>query len=301
VTGAPPPGPNDAPPIDELRELAESAARVGGDLARQSFGTTQSVRLKEDRSEVTDVDLATEHAIIAHIRSSHPNDTFIGEETAPKPHTRQRRGGVSSGTHGKRQSSFVNPQSTCWVIDPIDGTRNYVRNIPIFVCSVAAMRDGAPVAGAIYDPVQKTMYSAARGRGVLVDGEPFMPDHARFDKLYGRRAKLLVGIPSARRPTTQRFVLYAVQRHVVRNLGSAALHLALAACGQLDAVVSGNCRLWDVAAGCLLISEAGGVVTSPDGTPLFPIDLSHYAGTELPFVAGRAKAHATLLRGAPDA
>jgi len=182
------------------------------------------------------------------------------------------------------------------LIDPIDGTRNYIRDIPIFVCSVAAMRGGEPVAGAIYDPVQKVMYSAARGQGVLINRRRITPRGARFDKLYGPRAKLFVGIPSARRLATQRLVLCAVQRHVVRNFGSAALHLALAASGQLDAVVLGNGRLRDIAAGSLMITEAGGVITSPDSTSLCPMDVSRYTGQETPILAGNPRAHARLLR-----
>lgn len=270
--------------LTRLRELAESAARTGGNLARESFGTRQQVKLKHDHSEVTEIDLAAERAVIDHIRARCPNDVFIGEEA------------TEQSPIVNRQSSTFNPQSTCWVIDPIDGTRNYIRSLPIFTCSVAAMRDGMPVAGAIYDPMQDVMYSAGLGQGVYVDGRRVSPADTAPDSVRGPQAKLLVGIPSAQRPATRHLVLRAIDGHVVRNLGSAALHLALAALGQLDVVVMGNGKLWDLAAGGLLVTEVGGVVTSPDGAPLFPVDVTRYAGEEIPTLAGDPAACARLMQ-----
>jgi myo-inositol-1(or 4)-monophosphatase len=270
--------------LTKLRELAESAARIGGNLARESFGTHQQVKLKHDDSEVTQVDVAAERAIIDHIRARRPDDTFIGEEA------------TEQSPIVNRQSSTVNPQSTCWVIDPIDGTRNYIRRMPVFTCSVAAMRHGAPLAGAIYDPMQDVMYSAGCGQGVYVDARRVSPADMAPESIRRPGAKLLVGIPSAQRPTIRHLVLRAIDGHVVRNLGSAALHLALAALGQLDVVVMGNGKLWDLAAGGLLVTEAGGVVTSPDGAPLFPVDVTRYAGEEIPTLAGDPAACARLMQ-----
>ena len=272
---------------EELRELAESAARLGGNLARDSFGQRQQVTLKDDRSEVTEVDLAVQRALVAHIRAQRPQDTFIAEESlTPSPQS----------PASNLQSSISNRQSICWVIDPIDGTRNYIRDLPLFTCSVAAMIGGEPVAGAIYDPVHGVMYSAARGGGVFLDGAPVVLAERRAAIPRDPDRKLFVGIPSARREATRQLVLHAVEEHVVRNFGSAALHLALTAVAQLDAAVMGNTRLWDIAAGCLLVSEAGGVATSPDGKPVFPLDISHYTGEEIPVLAGSPEAHARMLR-----
>jgi myo-inositol-1(or 4)-monophosphatase len=281
------PVPVTPPPQEELRELAESAARLGGNLARDSFGQRQPVTLKDDRSEVTPVDLAVQRAIVAHLRAQRDQDTFIAEES-PTP------GGQLPAPN--LQSPIVNPQSVCWVIDPIDGTRNYIRDLPLFTCSVAAMIGGEPVAGAIYDPVHRVMYSAARGGGTFLDGAPVVLADRRAAIPRDPDHKLFVGIPSARREATRQLVLRAVEEHVVRNFGSAALHLALTAVGQLDAAVMGNTRLWDIAAGCLLVGEAGGVATLPDGKPIFPLDLSRYAGEEIPVLAGSPEAHAQMLR-----
>ncbi len=312
--------------LHELRELAESAARVGGELARASFGQTQIVSLKADRSEVTETDIAAERAIIAHIRDRRPDDAFIGEEAVGRGHggtaareqgAGNRERGTESTTRKRRpsrnpqspivnpqssipnlQSPIANPQSICWVIDPLDGTRNYVRNLPIFTCAVAAMRGGQPIAGAIFDPTQNVMYSAALGHGVYIDGRRISPAKAASSGDDEPKATLLVGIPSTLRPSIRKLVLHAVRQHVVRNLGSAALHLALVATGGLDAAVFGNSKLWDIAAGALLITEAGGLVTTPNGKPVFPIDLARYAGEEIAVLAGTPEAHARLLREA---
>jgi myo-inositol-1(or 4)-monophosphatase len=276
-----------SPPVEELRELAESAARLGGNLARQSFGRQQQVTLKDDRTEVTEVDCAVERAIIAQIRTRRPDDSFIGEESAVS---------APNARPPSLQSSISNRQSVCWVIDPIDGTRNYIREMPLFTCSVAAMIGGEPVAGAVYDPVHSVMYSAARGRGTFLDGVRVSLAERRAMIPADPDRKLFVGIPSARREATRRLVLLAVEEHIVRNLGSAALHLAWSAVGQLDVAVMGNVKLWDIAAGCLLVAEAGGVVTSPDGKAVFPLDVMRYAGEEIPLLAGNPEAHARLLR-----
>jgi myo-inositol-1(or 4)-monophosphatase len=278
-----------SPLPEELLELAESAARIGGDLARASFGQPQRVTLKGDRSEVTEVDLAVERTIGAHIHALRPHDTFIGEEAVAARHERTGAGHLSA---------IRNPQSAiCWVIDPIDGTRNYIRNLPWFTCSVAAMQRGEPVAGAIFDPMRNVMYSAPRAGGMRVDGRPVSPSDASTESVYGPRAKLIIGIPSARRKATRALVLHALEHHVVRNFGSAALHLALTALGQLDLALAGNVKLWDIAAGCLLVEEAGGVVTSPAGAPIFPLDVSRYGGETIPVIAGSSLAHARLMRG----
>jgi fructose-1,6-bisphosphatase/inositol monophosphatase family enzyme len=310
----------------ELRELAESAARVGGELARASLGQPQVVSLKADRSEVTEVDVAAERAIIAHIRSQRPDDAFIGEEAVGQRHegkkARRHEGTKARRQEGKRpagfsrdkgrprdaensqspipspQSPIPNPQSICWVVDPLDGTRNYVRNLPIFTCAVAAMRDGKPIAGAIFDPIQNVMYSAALGHGLYVDGRRAAPMQGAQRHDDERKDTLLVGIPSTLRPSIRKLVLHAVRQHVVRNLGSTALHLALVATGPLDAAVLGNSKLWDIAAGALIVAEAGGLVTTPAGGAVFPIDLRRYAGEEIAALAGRPEAHARLMREA---
>jgi len=275
-----------------LRALAESAARVGGQVAHRFFGRPGTVGLKADRSEVSSIDRSAERAIVAHIRRHRPHDWFLTEEGTVRPRRRPTVCGAGD-------------QPLCWVIDPLDGTRNYVRDVPVFTCCVAAMRGGFPIVGAIYDPIGDVMYSADAMGGTRVNGVPLTRRQADRRRARRKTAKLIVGIPSARHRHGRALVRVVFARHVVRNFGSTALHLALVATGRFDAALTSNSRLWDLAAGWLIVTQAGGVMTLLNGRPLFPLELSRYRGGQLPCLAGSPAAHAALLAQAgrlpPDA
>lgn len=273
-----------------LCELAEQAARSGGQVARAAFGGESRVRLKPDRSEVTDADLASERAVIESLRAVRPHDAFLAEEQS-----------VPAGFQP------ANPAQVCWVIDPIDGTRNFVRGIPWFATCVTAVRNGWPVASAIYDPLRDLCYTAYREGGAWAGsrrlqlasaapspaqaaGPPVAGTHA------GRNPKPLIAIPSTRHDSARALVLRSLEEFVVRNLGSSSLHLALVAAGQLDAALLTGCRLWDIAAGWLLVTQAGGRMTDPDGPELFPVDVTGYAGQEISCLAAAAWLHGRLVQ-----
>ncbi len=252
--------------LTELLALAERAARVGGALARQAFGAAGGLRLKADRSEVTDVDEAAERAVAQVIASARPGDALIGEEGVsglPRP--------VGGG------------KGVCWAVDPIDGTRNFVRGLPAIACSVGALHQGVPVAGAIFDPLHGVMYSAHVGGGLRINGA------AHAGRAEGRMPpgmRRVAAIPSLPGAEFVPAVHAMLGRYVVRTFGSAALHLAWIAAGHIDVALQDNPKLWDVAAGWLLVREAGLSVTRLDGGPLFPIDLASYRGQDMPLLAG---------------
>ncbi len=256
----------------ELRSLAERAARAGGAVARDLFDSELEVSRKADGSEVSNADRAAQEAAITVLRQDRPHDCFIAEESAV--------GGPPSPCAA---------DSVCWAIDPIDGTRNYVRGIPYFSCSVGALVGGTPVAGAIYDPLRDVMYSGAVGGDMCVNGRKRCVRD-------GQTRTLLGAIPSKRHKRLARLVHSWVDRLVVRNTGSTALHLAMVAAGQLDAALAGNARLWDVAAGCALIAAGNGLATLPDGRPIFPIALSDLATFQTEVLAAGPQTHARLIR-----
>lgn len=271
--------------LRDLRKLAESAAYAGGELARKAFGRQIAIRIKKDHSEVTQVDEAAQRAVIRHIKASRPKDLFIGEESGLE------------GVDPKRDKSFDSEQQIVWVIDPIDGTRNFIRGVPMFTCSVAAMRGGVPIVGAIYEPIGGAMYSAAIGKGVTHDGRR-LPSLTRIDRKHRvggdvenaramRSLKPVIAIPSAWRSDSGAFVRKLLESSVVRSLGSGTLHLVYVAMGGFDATYMNNCKLWDIAAGALMVTEVGGRVTDPRGNPLFPLDLARYQGHEMPTLASR--------------
>ncbi len=261
------------PDLPALHELAIAAARAGGRVAADGFGGPLDIQRKPDLSEVTQFDMAAERAVIDHIRARRPDDVFLGEEAVDDSY---------------RQAG----DRLCWVIDPIDGTRNFTRRSPLFACSVGVLQHGTPLAGAICQPLMDTCWSAWRDGGAYRDGvrlhcdngPPPAPDR-----------KLVVGIPSARHENAAAWVGQLVEQHVVRNLGSAALHLAMVASGQMDATLMNNCKLWDIAAGALIVTESGGRVSDLAGAPRLPIDLGSYDGDMLPTFAGAPAAFERLL------
>lgn len=258
-----------------FRELAERAARAGGAEARERFDTRLSVEFKPDGSEVSDADHAAQAAVIACIQGERPNDGMIAEETLDDEL-------IIGGDHTSRVH---------WAIDPIDGTRNYVRGIPLYVCSVGVLWDGTPIAGAIYEPHTDVMYSGSQVEGATMNGR-------ELSVADGDERTLLAAIPSKRHAPLRDMVHNWVDRLVVRNLGSVAMHFALVAGGRLDAVLAADPRLWDIAAGWLLITAAGGRMTAPDGSELFPIEPFRYAGEEMPNLAAGPRTHARLVASA---
>lgn len=282
-------------PLAELRLLAEHAARAGGAVARAAFGRAQTVRLKADRSEVTDVDLAAEHAVVEYLVAQRPFDSFITEENV----LAARAGGLlEAGAAARADERGVGAARVHWVIDPIDGTRNFIRGIPCFACSVAAMVDGWPVAGAIFDPMQNRLYSADARGAAEVDGTVLRlrADDSPEQRASGGRAKLLAAIPSMRHARSHPIVLRWINDLVIRNFGATTLHLTMIAAGQLDAALLATCKLWDIAAGWIIVTAAGGAMTTLEGGPIFPLELERYVDQELPSLAAHPAVHGRLLR-----
>lgn len=262
-----------------LRLLAEEAARAGAEIAREFFGTTYGVDLKADCSEVSEADEAAQVAIIAKLRATRPQDAFLAEETldlSPAPPSPDN-------------------DTLCWVIDPIDGTRNFVRHIPLYSCSVAAMLNGTPLVGAVYDVPRDVMYSASRDGGLFVNGDLKRPGRVAVSDQQTFSEKLLVALPSSPQGVSADISHAWFDKYVCRILGSTALHLALVASGDISGTVADNPRLWDIAAGWVLVHAVGGRMVSPDGKEIFPLDIAAYQNQELPILAANAEACGELL------
>lgn len=266
----------DSTTLISLRTLAEAAARAGGAISREAFGRRVSVTLKSDASEVTEIDVAAEKAVFATIRAARPDDALIGEESV-KAGMAPPKSGIS------------------WIVDPIDGTRNFIRGVPSFACSVAAMHGGQPVAGTIYEPIGDRIYSAVLGMGATANGVAIPRIDTAPPPGQVRNPSPLVAIPSAWKPETAARVRWLVEHSVVRSLGSATIHLVQVATAGVDATLMNNCKLWDIAAGCVIATEVGATATSPEGKPLFPVNLPENADAEMPVLIGAPRVHALLL------
>ncbi len=258
----------------ELAALAERAARAAGAVAREWFDRDLDITYKSDGSEVTQADRQAQRAALQVIRDARPQDGIIAEEEEYSRGVDSRDGAVPS---------------IVWAIDPIDGTRNYVRGIPYFASSVGVLVDGLPAAGAVYEPLRDTMYAGFVRGPMTVNGRPRRV-------LDGDRRTLLGAIPSKHHKQVSQLVHAWVDKLVVRNTGSTALHLAMVAAGQLDAALATDAWIWDIAAGCALIEAGGGVATGPNGDPIFPIDLTR-PPAETPVLAAGPRTHAWLTGG----
>ncbi len=252
----------DADQYDQIRRQVIQWVRPAGIHARMRQFTAVASR-KEDRTPVTDADYAVQAMLLDAIAEAFPADAVIAEERLER-----------AERHAPLESA-----ARCWVIDPIDGTRNYAHGFPLFTVSVALIEAGEPVVGVVYEPATDAMYSASLGGGAwcgdrrlrVTDG-PLEPD--RF-----------LALPSGREEPLPATVHGWIDRMVCRATGSTALNLALVASGAVDAAFSFKCRLWDMAGGAVLVREAGGEMVSPGGRPWFPLDLARRAGDQTPFFA----------------
>lgn len=194
---------------------------------------------------VTEADLAAERFIIERIQTHYPRHDILAEES-----------GVSQPV--ERASEFK------WIIDPLDGTTNYAHGYPCFCVSIALERAGEIILGVIYDPVSDEMFAAERGEGATLNGRRIRV--SEVDDL--NRAMVCTGFPydvRGRGDFARHFANFIMHAQAIRRDGSAALDLAYVACGRFDGFFEEGLRPWDVAAGVLLVAEAGGRVSHYDG------------------------------------
>lgn len=224
------------------REIAIRAALDAGAGLRGRLSQTREVAYKGLIDLVTDADRASEELISERIRGAFPEHGFLGEE----------------GTRGVGDAEFS------WVVDPLDGTTNYTHAYPHFAVSIALERHGEAILGVVYDPMRDELFVAERGRGATLNGAPIRVS-AENELL---RSLLATGFPYE---PSQRDEALAVWNALmdacqgVRRDGAAALNLSWVACGRLDGFYERNLKPWDMAAGALLVAEAGGLVSDYAG------------------------------------
>lgn len=258
--------------FDSLISAANDLARRGGRLALERLGKVQSSR-KADQTIVTDADLAVQELIVGAVAEQFPGHAVLGEEAR----------------HDKHPLPSPDRAEFCWVIDPIDGTRNYFRGYPSFCTAVALLQDGRPIIAAVYDPLLDRLYHGGAGRGAFVNGQPLQVKDVPM------HSNTLIGVPSGHTREMPPAVHLWMDRTNLRNTGSTSLHLAYVAAGWLDAAYAYECKIWDVSPGWLLVREAGAIITGADGAELFPTNPAAVAGKNLPFLAAGRSLHAELL------
>ena len=225
---------------------ALEAARGAGRLLRDEVGGTRRIRHKRSVIDlVTEMDQRAEAFIVERLRGEFPDHAILAEE--------------SGATDGRSEYR--------WLIDPLDGTTNYAHGLPLYAVSVALEQAGVVVLGVGYDPSRDECFVAERGRGATLNGEPIRV--SSVDTL--DRALLVTGFPYDIRTTAEtnlpEYAALSMRAQAVRRLGSAVLDLCYVGCGRLEGFWEFALGAWDMAAGGLIVQEAGGRVTNVRGGP----------------------------------
>lgn len=240
--------------MPDLRRIAEEAARAGGAVLAGHTGNITGLRTKSSAADVvTAADIASGVAVVRTIADALPGARFVVEE--PEVYE------LAGVTQGELHDDDV------WVVDPLDGTTSFVHSYPCYSVSVACLRSGFPVAGAVFNVPAGEMVSAGAGAGASLDGRPLVCTGA------SRMAEALIatGFPYDRGEPFDRqlriFERVVRPSHDVRRDGSAAIDLANVAIGRVDGFWETGLKAWDMAAGVLIVQEAGGRVTGIKGSP----------------------------------
>lgn len=229
----------------EVLEDVKEAARAAGALLREAYDRPRDISYKGEVNLVTGADLAAEALITATLGEKYPEIGVLAEE-----------GGVS-GAEGELR----------WLIDPMDGTNNFAHALPMFCTSIALRDANGPLLGVIYEPLRDECFSAVRGQGAMLNDRPCrVSDAPRLSD-----SMVATGFPYERRTTLDNnavaAALFLRRAQGVRRMGAAALDLAYVACGRFDGYWEWGTGPWDVAAGVLLVHEAGGRLTTYAGAP----------------------------------
>jgi myo-inositol-1(or 4)-monophosphatase len=231
------------------REVAIAAATSAGDLLRRRVDSIREVRHKSAVDIVTDVDVQSEQEVTATLLATFPTHAILGEE-----------GGARPGSDARFR----------WIIDPLDGTTNYAHGFPFFCVSIGLEVEGRLTLGVAYAPSLDELFVAEAGRGATVNDRPIHVSSTSDLK----QALLATGFPYDRAEVPRAmksFEVLSLKSQAIRRAGSAVLDLCYVACGRLDGYWEHHVEAWDMAAGGLMVIEAGGGITATDGSP-FSVD-----------------------------
>jgi myo-inositol-1(or 4)-monophosphatase len=230
--------------ISDYIKICAQAVRAGGATVQEWIGRFQ-VYEKGPADLVTQADLASQDMIRRIVLGAFPEHCFLGEEDA-------------GGTGCPPQAEYR------WIVDPLDGTTNYVHRVPHYAVSLALERRGEALVGAVFDPILDECFTAVAGQGAYLNGRRIKTSAVRDLS----EALAATGFPANLPPDSPdlRVFMKAVFRcQAIRRMGSSSLNLCYVAAGRFDVYWSFSTKIWDVAAGALILREAGGAITSPEG------------------------------------
>jgi myo-inositol-1(or 4)-monophosphatase len=230
--------------MQQLKNFAVDLAHNAGVVLMEKFNRSIEVHYKGDINLVTEADKMSEDLIIAAIRKNFPDHGILSEESP----------------------AILTRAPLRWIIDPLDGTTNYAHGYPVFCVSIALEAEGVMKLGVIYDPTRQDTFVAVRGEGAYLNGKKIIVSPT----LELTRSLLATGFPYDIRESAENnlgyFNLMAKEAQAIRRAGAAALDIAYVAAGRFDGFWELKLKPWDVAAGCLMVEEAGGKISDIDGS-----------------------------------
>lgn len=237
--------------MEGIKEVLLEATMDAGEIIKSYFNRPFTIESKDGINNlVTEVDKLSEKKIVEIIQSYFPDHSIISEEMGEL----------------KKESPYQ------WIIDPIDGTVNFAHGIPLCCVSIGVQHNGEMLLGAVFNPMMDELFFAEKGKGAMLNGAPIsVSKKSEFQK-----ACLVTGFPynwpDANEHPIKVFERFVLQGLPVRRLGSAAIDLCWVACGRFDGFWEYNLSSWDIAAGYLIVQEAGGKISNFDGDPYSVFD-----------------------------
>ncbi len=232
-----------------LQKQVEPLIRKAGEILLSFYGKQLTKKYKPHHGFATEADLASEKFLIEELGKVLPEASFFAEE---------------SGKSGNHESDY------CWVIDPLDGTTNFAHQLPYFCVSIALTHNDVPIFGMIYQPLEDELFWAQKGKGAYLNGKKISVSHpTQLEKTL-----FVVGFPYHRGARydhlLERVKRVRKQTYTFRYFGAAALDQVYVAAGRLDASILENLAWWDIAAGMIIIQQAGGIVTTFENKQVTP-------------------------------
>ncbi len=235
---------------EQIKNIAIEAALVGGEILKNGFGSVYKISSKEGKNNlVTEYDFKSQDAIIKKIKNTFPTHIFLAEEESDIENCK----------------NLAQTDEVRWIIDPLDGTVNFAHSLPIFSVSIAAELHNEIICGVVYQPMLNELFVAERSKGATLNNNPiYVNKNNNLDSAF-----CVTGFPYSitenRKKMLNVFSKLIERGSPVRRLGSAALDLAYVAAGRFDFFWEDDLKPWDVAAGTLLVEEAGGRISQYNG------------------------------------
>lgn len=249
--------------LEELRQTSLIAAQKAGEIIQNNYDKPRTIHQKGIRDLVTDTDHAAQDATFSVIQERHPDHIILSEE--------------DPDSQPDSEGRYPIPEGVVWIIDPLDGTSNFIYHIPFICFSIGVLVDREPVAGVVFDPLRKDCFVGIKGQGTMLNDHPLPPLEPR------PLSKLMIGLDWAHLTSTRKQTVGIAEElmsrcQTVRALGSAALGMSYVACGWLQLYFNLGLKPWDTAAAAVIVREVGGELHRYDGNQASVDDPSIFAG-----------------------